>query len=504
MAPHFYIQQLRSRFGHTHFLPQQWETIECLLAGEKVLLVQRTGYGKSLIYQFAALQFPGITLVFSPLMALMRDQTKKLNEKGIGAAYINSEQSIDDQLEILKNASLGQYKLLYIGPERLDNAIWQQWLQALHIDLVVIDEAHCISSWGHDFRPAYTGIVHLIKELPSSLPVLACTATAPPNVEKDIRLQLNAQNMRSLKGSLERKNLALSVLYVDHESHRLVQIIKLLNQSEGCGLIYAGTKKQAEIYAEWLKSQGVASAFYHAGLSDKRRKKLEKEWMENRYRCLVATNALGMGVDKPDVRFVFHLQIPVSPMHYYQEAGRAGRDGLSAQVVLMFHPNDIKLPRSFIQNDLPFEHLAEKAMAILSKGNKSIGGLASELKIPYMDSYRLLKRLSTEKKVFELKKSVYKSSMLNLYVSKIDINLWKEYRLGELDKMIQYAATKMCRMQMLRMYLGDESAHICGHCDNDSGIRVPTPPNAVEIERAEIFLKGLQTSQTAGKKVGKR
>ena len=366
-------QHLKEKFGLEHFYNDQWRAIERILRGERILLIERTGFGKSLCYQFPASLFPGVTVVFSPLIALMRDQVKKLCAKGIPAAYINSEQSVEDNQRIIQQALNGQLKILYIAPERQENADWIDATRRINLSMVVIDEAHTISTWGHDFRPAFRRIINLVQLLPRSLPILATTATATKRVQRDIEDQIGG-NLTTIRGSLIRENLQLQVVRVQSEDEKEMWLAAHLNEFEGTGLIYTGTRVSTEIYAKWLQYVGIRATEYNAGFDPDTRKVVEEGLMHNKWKCIVSTNALGMGIDKPDIRFIIHTQMPTSPIHYYQEIGRAGRDGKPTRIVLLYNEQkdadtgvaiDSQLPLSFIDGARPSINKYQKVISLL-------------------------------------------------------------------------------------------------------------------------------------------
>ena len=247
------------------FYDEQWTTIEKLLKGERVLLIEKTGFGKSLCFQFPATLFPGITIIFSPLIALMRDQVKKLNTIGVAAECINSEQTQQENTAILCQAKAGKIKILYIAPERQENAEWLEAVTSMNLSMVVVDEAHCISVWGHDFRPAYRRIGDLVKLLPSHLPVLATTATATLRTQNDIALQLG-ENLTLIRGNLMRENFRLFVVNVSSEDEKLIWLSQNINNLQGTGILYTGTRVNTEIYSRWLEHLNIPAAGYNAGL----------------------------------------------------------------------------------------------------------------------------------------------------------------------------------------------------------------------------------------------
>ncbi len=296
-------RKLKEIFGIDCFYDEQWKAIEKMLNGERVLMIERTGFGKSLCYQFPATQFSGMTVVFSPLIALMRDQVGALRKLGISANYINTEHTYEENTQIIEDALNDKIKILYIAPERQENIDWLEAAQKMHISMVVIDEAHTISTWGHDFRPAFRRIINLVKLLPDAFPVLATTATATRRVQEDIEKQIGGK-ITTIRGSLKRDNLLLQVLRVKSEDDKLCWLGENLPKLPGTGLIYTGTRADAEIYSQWLDSLGISVIYYHAGLGEERRREIEQGLKANQWKCIVSTNALGMGIDKPDIRTV--------------------------------------------------------------------------------------------------------------------------------------------------------------------------------------------------------
>jgi ATP-dependent DNA helicase RecQ len=359
---------LIERFGLQNFHPGQREIIEQLVQGKRVLAIQRTGWGKSLCYQMASLYYPHLTLVFSPLKALMRDQCQRCNEVyHIPSAIVSSDFSPDENCAILERAVAGQIKILYIAPERLDNLSWQTYVRQMRISMVVVDEAHCISTWGHDFRPHYRRIVNLLKAFPANVPVLALTATANQRVEQDI-LQQIGENACVVRGSMRRPNLHTHVIQVKGDQEKLGYLAANLPHWPGSGIIYTGTRDSAEMVATFLQQQGIDAEYYHAGREDNKRQQVEQGLMTNRYKVVCSTNALGMGIDKPDIRFVIHYHIPASPIHYYQEIGRAGRDGNISRCILLYDPEDLALQHHFIQGAKPSGKHYERVLALIRTG----------------------------------------------------------------------------------------------------------------------------------------
>ncbi|VDG17765.1 DNA helicase RecQ [Lactiplantibacillus mudanjiangensis] len=348
-------QVLKTTFGYDEFRPGQKAVIEQVLAGENTLAVMPTGGGKSLCYQIPALLFNGLTVVVSPLISLMKDQVDALNDNGIAATFINSSldyQSIQQRLNELR---AGDYTLLYIAPERLDSPQFIRDLGQLPIDLLAIDEAHCISQWGHDFRPSYLALSTAIEQLPTHPQVLALTATATEQVAQDICERLSIAPDDEVNTGFARDNLDLAVVK-DQDTDRYILDYLKANQGEA-GIIYASTRKEVARITTLLQHKQIKATMYHAGLDDEVRRQNQEDFLFDRVQVMVATNAFGMGIDKSNVRFVIHAQVPGTLEAYYQEAGRAGRDGLPSEAILMFRPNDIQLQHFFIdQSEMDDEH----------------------------------------------------------------------------------------------------------------------------------------------------
>jgi ATP-dependent DNA helicase RecQ len=462
---------LKNKFGIEHFHQRQWETIEKLLNGEKVLLIEKTGFGKSLCYQFTAIMLEGITVIFSPLIALMRDQVKKLNSLGIAARCINSGQTAEENREVIESAKAGKLKILYIAPERQENDEWIEAARHMKLSMVVIDEAHCISVWGHDFRPAFRRILDLVKLLPKDLPVLAATATATKRVEADIAAQIGG-NVSILRGGLLRENLRLFVIKVNSEDEKLIWLGKNLGRLPGSGILYTGTRINTEIYDRWLSHNGYETIRYNAGVQSSERVEIESGLMNNRWKCVISTNALGMGIDKPDIRFIIHTQIPQSPVHYYQEIGRAGRDGEPSNIILFYGPEDRQLPESFIESSRPSVTKYEKVIEAVKKEMLGEREIIKKCNIK-QNQFRVVKTDLVEQGIIRETGSdrtkfeyIQKAPKLNTAMFEKIRNL----RLAELEKMVEYINITSSRMKFLCDYLGDDSSHKYENCDN-TGIK---------------------------------
>jgi ATP-dependent DNA helicase RecQ len=327
---------LKQYWGYEEFRPLQAEIIQSVVNGKDTLALMPTGGGKSVCYQVPALAQNGLCLVISPLIALMKDQVENLKKKGVMALAIYSGQSRRQIVQTLKNAAYGDYKLLYISPERLETQLFKEYLPALGVNLIAVDEAHCISQWGYDFRPSYLKIQELRKELPN-VPVLALTASATKEVQEDICNKLGFKEINIYRQSYERKNLSYSVFKVDAKIAKLVDIA---SKVPGTGIVYCKSRKRTVEIANLLQMHGLSAQYYHAGLQPEDRSNRQQEWIDGKVKIMVCTNAFGMGIDKPDVRLVIHADIPDCLENYYQEAGRAGRDGKKSYAVLLADEQD--------------------------------------------------------------------------------------------------------------------------------------------------------------------
>lgn len=328
---------LKEYWGYDTFRPFQEEIINTVLEGKDTLALMPTGGGKSLCYQVPALTKNGLCLVISPLIALMKDQVENLRRKNITAFAIYSGMSRSEVINTLKVATNSNCKFLYVSPERLETNLFKEYLPGMDINLVAVDEAHCISQWGYDFRPPYLHIGALREELPN-VPVLALTASATKEVQDDIVSKLKFSGETIFRQSFERKNLSYSVFEVDSKVNKLIEILKKV---PGSAIVYCKSRKRTKEIAELLQLQNMAADFYHAGLQQEERNKRQEDWIKNKTRVIVCTNAFGMGIDKPDVRSVIHADMPDCLENYYQEAGRAGRDGQKSFAVLLYDEKDI-------------------------------------------------------------------------------------------------------------------------------------------------------------------
>lgn len=483
---------LREKFGMESFRPGQLEAIQTLFKEHKLLCIKPTGYGKSLLYQLPACLLGGITVVISPLLALIRDQIDQLTHRfGIAATSINSDQTDEENQKARADVFAGKVQILFISPEQIDHTERFAFLLQLPIALLVIDEAHCISTWGHDFRPSYRQILLLTKALEqkqSLVHILALTATADSRVEQDITQQLSTtlKPMHVWREKMDRPNLYLSVIPVKGIGAKLALCQALLAKLPAQGIIYCATRQHTELVAEYLQKQGVEIIAYHAGLPSEEKRTIQNGFTRNQYRVIAATTALGMGVDKKDLRFIIHFDIPGSITAYYQEIGRAGRDGLKAEIILLYDPSDRRVQDHFIDAALP-------TMADFSLVRHTIA--TAPLSPRLMDIKRqtglhptrvtiILAELIEQgfiKKVAVDGTQVYqllphqedRHPNLQRYVTQSQV------KNEELNKMLSYAEPKHpCRMRLLREALGDVTATPCGRCDLCQKALLPPLPDA--------------------------
>lgn len=462
--------QLQKLFGLEHFYDLQWQVIENLLAGKRVLFIEKTGFGKSLCFQFPATQMQGVSIVFSPLIALMRDQVRSMLEKGIRAAAINSNQGDAENDSIIADAQNNLLDVLYIAPERMENASWISAAREMKIAMVVIDEAHCISMWGQSFRPNYRRIVNLVRLLPKSFPVLATTATATSVIQSDIIEQVGS-DLIPIRGQLLRSNIRLFVVPVQSEDEKFFWLATYLPKLSKTGIIYTGTQANTDIFSNWLQLLNFNSAAYSGRLDAETRMRVEANFIQNKYDCIVSTNALGMGIDKPDIRFIIHTQIPQSLIHYYQEFGRAGRDGKEAFAILLYNEEeDQKLPRSFIEGSKPSVTKYENVIAVTKKALLGRNEIIKATNLKQTQVNVILADLVDQNIINEVVHGRSKKYFFNPDAPVLDLSAFetlKKAQNQELDRMLQYTKIHSCRMQYLCNYLGDTEQMSCGICDND-------------------------------------
>lgn len=373
------LTSLRQHFGFHAFRDGQREVIEAILTGKDAVVVMPTGSGKSLCYQLPALMLDGATVVVSPLIALMKDQVDALHARGLPATFINSSIDEREQRSRIDGLRQGQYKLVYVAPERFRSGRFLDALKSINVSLFAVDEAHCISTWGHDFRPDYLRLKAVSHSL-SARQTLALTATATPYVRQDIIQQLGLSKPETFVSGFDRPNLSIDVVHTEKERQKFAHIRRMAKSHDGSGIIYASTRKAVEQVTAELKEYGLRVTAYHAGLSDAVRVKAQEEFMAGTTQMIVATNAFGMGIDKADIRFVVHYQMPGSIEAYYQEIGRAGRDGLPSSCVLLFNYADKNTHDFFIEGSYPSKVIVQDVYdALIATGQKRIELSATEL-----------------------------------------------------------------------------------------------------------------------------
>lgn len=435
---------LEAYWGYPSFRPQQKEIIETTLMGQDLLALLPTGGGKSICYQVPALMGSGLTLVISPLIALMEDQVAALKKRDIAALAINSSLSYRALDQALENAVHGRYKLLYLSPERLQNDLFLERAKRMQIDRIAVDEAHCISQWGYDFRPAYLEIARFREAFPA-VPVLALTATATPEVVIDIQRQLQFKKEKVIQQSFRRANLIYSVIKTDNKWQKIKAALRKL---PGTAIIYMRNRKGCVEIANWLKSLGFAAEHYHAGVAHEERSAKLDQWLAGKLRIMVCTNAFGMGIDKPDVRLVMHMDLPESLEAYFQEAGRAGRDGKLAHSLVLEGPNDRALLEQKFLGEFPDLALLKRTYQALAnhlqlaegsgQGQSFVIELASLLKqydLPAHPTYQALRQLSREGWI-DLQEADRGRSQLKIRASRRDLYDY-QLRYPESDKLIK-------------------------------------------------------------------
>jgi ATP-dependent DNA helicase RecQ len=463
------ISETASRvFGHERLLPGQYEAVRALLDGHDVLLVGSTGSGKSLAYQLPAVLLQRSTLVVSPLLALQADQVTRLDQRGeqTKAERISSAETPKQRREALEAAASGKVEFLFLAPEQLAKDDVREAVAALRPSLVAVDEAHCVSSWGHDFRPDYLRLGDLLADLEKPR-IIAMTATAAPPVRADIVERLRLHDPIVVVGSSARTNLYLGVERCLDEGDQRDRVLAAVLSTDGPGIVYVRTRKAAEEYAADLAEAGLATAAYHAGLGKRTRASVQDHFMTGRIEVMVATSAFGMGVDKPDIRFVVHAQAPDSPDSYFQEVGRAGRDRDPALGLLHFRPEDLSLARFF---NAPVPKPADVALVLdgwregtepdqvalaeqTGLGPRKVGRILNLIDEANVDGHRpnvvrVIERAEAYRKLQE----------------------------SRIERMRAYAETRRCRRQFLLEYFGEQTADLCGDCDNClSGIATEEP-----------------------------
>lgn len=475
-TPNNLIALLKNRFGFEQFREGQLEAICELMASGRLLCIQPTGHGKSLLYQLPTILLPGLTLVISPLLALMRDQILHLTKRfNILAASINSDQS-DFENNVAKTAAhQNKIKILFVAPEQLDNIEQLDFLLALPISLVVIDEAHCISTWGHDFRPSYRQIVKLVQLLEqnnSALKVLGLTATANHKTENDIKQQLSIDKPMAVhRASMNRPNIQLSVIQAHSLAHKMTLLEQLLAKFTGDGLIYCATRENTELVAKYCQQKNINVAAYHAGMEADEKRQLQHAFISGKHKIIAATNALGMGIDKSNLRFVIHFDLPGSITAYYQEVGRCGRDGLPAYGILLFDPQDKKIQQHFIDSAQPSANDFKKIMQAVNEA-KNEATLTTIRRLSGLHPTLVTVIVAELVEQNFLQKNMLGRSQIYLPLkpqSQLDLTRYQnqyQAKTNDLLAILDYGMQQNnCRMSLLRKALGDQQTENCNHCD---------------------------------------
>jgi len=464
-------REAKARFGIAAFRSAQRETLEAVLRGRDVLAIMPTGAGKSLTYQLPALVMPHAVVVVSPLIALMQDQQGKAQGAKIPVQKLDSTLTKAQRYEAEAALAAGIPKLIYVTPERLENPEFVAQLKQASVSLFVVDEAHAIAQWGHDFRPAYLGLRYA-REALGNPPVLALTATATEDVIHEILEQLNAKDAVVINAGSERTNLFLAVHPTVNTDAKLARLTQMLERTEGCGIVYTASVRSANELYERFKDAGMSCGRYHGRLTPKERRESQEAFMSGTCRVMVATKAFGLGIDKPDIRFVFHYEFPESLESYYQEAGRAGRDGKPAQAVLLFRLEDRRIQSYFAAGRYPH---AEELRAVLEALSATDAVSATELperagigKRRAQVILYLLREMKVVRRVrngYVLRQAepitdAHVETLRAAYVERATADK------SRLDEMMQYAETVHCRRQVLRRYFNEDEGEPCGNCDN--------------------------------------
>lgn len=488
---------LQRHFGFPAFRPGQREAIESVLSGHDTLIVMPTGSGKSLVYQLPALVSSGTTLVFSPLLALMKDQVDSLVSLDQPATFINSSLTSEEQERRIEAMARGAYRLVFVAPERVRNVAFRRALAQTHVDRIAVDEAHCISQWGHDFRPDYLSLGRFVESLDHP-PLVALTATATHEVRRDIIARLGMRAPLEIVTGFNRPNLTFEVLATSDDAAKLRALRGLLDDTSGPAIVYTGTRKEAEEVCAFIRGIGVTASYYHAGLEAESRRLAQDGFMADRVRVIVATNAFGMGVDKPDIRLVAHYALPGSIEAYYQEAGRAGRDGQPSRCVLLYAAKDRALQEWFIDNDAPslselrallatLQRLAREGQVRVSEMELGRRARLNEVKLrvglsQLAQSGRLV-HLGDEQGQMRFEVAE-RHEAVDLSETAIEVERRRAHKRERLAQMVRYAEGDTCRRRFILAYFGDSDASrvdpCCDVCSRQAAVVPAAPPREAQ------------------------
>ncbi|AFL89809.1 ATP-dependent DNA helicase, RecQ family [Terriglobus roseus DSM 18391] len=464
-------REAKKRFGISAFRSVQREVLESVLSGHDTLAIMPTGAGKSLTYQLPAMFLPHTVVVISPLIALMQDQQQKATDAGIAVTKIDSTLTKTER-EAADNALLaGTPKLLYVTPERMQNAEFVAELKTAGVSLFVVDEAHTIAQWGHDFRPAYLGLRYARKEL-GNPPVLAVTATATDEVIQEILEQLDAKHARVISAGSERTNIYFAVHPTVNNDAKLARLTQMIASEKGSGIVYTASVKSANDLQERFTAAGIAAGRYHGKMNTRDREKAQADFMADKYKVMIATKAFGLGIDKPNIRFVFHYEFPDSLETYFQEAGRAGRDGQQANAVLLYRLEDRRIQSFFSAGRYPGADDLRKVLEALSAHDPvPAAQLAERAEVGKRRAEVILFLLRETKVVRRLRGGYvlrHDEVITDAHVATLlaSYNDRAEHDRSRLDEMMRYAETADCRRKVFRRYFGEPEGERCGNCDN--------------------------------------
>ncbi len=472
---------MREKFGFADFRPGQEAAIRSVIDGHDTLAVLPTGLGKSMIYQMAEQVLSGPAVIISPLIALQRDQVESIEESDVGkAALINSTMREARREEVLQELEAGKLDYLFLAPEQFSNEEVLQQIRDAHPALFVVDEAHCISEWGHDFRPEYLRLGAVVEAI-GRPPILALTATAAPTVREEILERLGMREPRVIVQGFDRPNIWLGVEVFRDEQDKKQALIERVVDTEKPGIIYAATRKHAEEIAAALSEQQVKAAFYHAGMRPVEREQVQQQFMGDEIEVIVATTAFGMGIDKPNVRFVFHYDISESVDSYYQEVGRAGRDGNDSKAILFYRPEDMRIHRFFAGSGHIDIDQVEQVAQVVQESDEPVvlRDLSDKTHLSKSKLAEALTRLEEAGVVKTLANGEIVADNTDIALDKAVVQVINEheahrqYDKSRIEMMVGYAEVQDCRREYLLNYFGEEIDDPCGFCDNcDAGITV--------------------------------